>query len=103
MFSRYANGVRAINGSPAFAPTPMALGLNVKRLTHGRVRYSHRCRHNERDRASVVPNAPQNGATPVTDRATVRKPRAVRRRGTRPSPAVAEANPADRATTDESV
>ena len=39
MFSRYANGVRAINGSPAFAPTPMALGLNVKRLTHGRVRY----------------------------------------------------------------
>ena len=40
MFSRYANGVRAINGSPAFAPTPMALGLNVKRLTHGRVRYN---------------------------------------------------------------
>ena len=29
MFSRYANGVRAIDNSPAFAPTPLALGLNV--------------------------------------------------------------------------
>jgi hypothetical protein len=28
-FSRDANGVRAINGSPSIAPTPMALGLNV--------------------------------------------------------------------------
>ena len=27
--SRYANSARAINGSPAFAPTPLALGLNV--------------------------------------------------------------------------
>ena len=33
MFSRDANGVRAINGSPASAPTPLALGLNVK-TTH---------------------------------------------------------------------
>ncbi len=29
-FSRYANGVRVINGSPAFSPTPLALGLNVE-------------------------------------------------------------------------
>jgi hypothetical protein len=29
-FSRYANGVRVINGSLSFAPTPMALGLNVE-------------------------------------------------------------------------
>ncbi len=28
-FSPNANGVGAINGSPAFAPTPLALGLNV--------------------------------------------------------------------------
>ena len=29
-FSRFANGVRAINGLPAFTPTPLALGLNVE-------------------------------------------------------------------------
>ncbi len=29
MFSRNANGVRAMEGSPASAPTPLALGLNV--------------------------------------------------------------------------
>ncbi len=29
-FSRYANGVRAINGEPTIAPTPLALGLNVE-------------------------------------------------------------------------
>lgn len=28
--SRYANGMRAINGSPAFAPTPLASGPNVE-------------------------------------------------------------------------
>ncbi len=28
-FSRNANGMRAINGWPASAPTPLALGLNV--------------------------------------------------------------------------
>ena len=28
-FSRNANGVRAIYGSPAFAPTPLALGLTA--------------------------------------------------------------------------
>ncbi len=38
MFSRNANGVRAIYGSPAFAPTPLALGLNVKRLSLHRIR-----------------------------------------------------------------
>ena len=29
-FSRNDNGVRAINGSPASTPTPLAVGLNVK-------------------------------------------------------------------------
>ncbi len=29
-FSRHANGVLAINGSPAFAPTPLAWRLNVE-------------------------------------------------------------------------
>ena len=29
-FSRNANGMRAINGSPTFTPTPLALGLNVE-------------------------------------------------------------------------
>ena len=38
-FSRNANGVRAIYVLPAFSPTPLALGLNVKDLIHGRVRY----------------------------------------------------------------
>ena len=36
-YSRYAIGVRAINGSPSPAPTPMALGLNVERLIQDRV------------------------------------------------------------------
>ena len=31
-FSRYANGVRAINGSLTFAPTPLALGLNLQTI-----------------------------------------------------------------------
>ena len=31
-FSRNANGVRAISGAPAFAPTPLALRLNVAHL-----------------------------------------------------------------------
>ena len=38
-FSRNANGVRAIYVLPAFSPTPLALGLNVKGLIHGRARY----------------------------------------------------------------
>ena len=38
-FSRNANGVRAINGSLPFAPTPMALGLNVKPLIRDRAKY----------------------------------------------------------------
>ena len=29
-FSRYANGVRAMDGSLASTPTPLALGLNVE-------------------------------------------------------------------------
>ena len=41
-FSRNANGVRAIYVLPAFSPTPLALGLNVKGLIHGRVRYNCR-------------------------------------------------------------
>ena len=39
-FSRNANGVRAIQDSPAFAPTPLALGLNVKCLIRGRAKYT---------------------------------------------------------------
>src|SRR6185436_11763046 len=35
-FSRNANGVRAINGSLAFAPTPLALGLNENTFSSGR-------------------------------------------------------------------
>ncbi len=38
-FSPNAIGVEAINASPTFAPTPMALGLNVKPLIRDRVRY----------------------------------------------------------------
>ena len=38
-FSPNAIGVGAINAVPTFAPTPMALGLNVKPLIHDRVRY----------------------------------------------------------------
>ena len=38
MFSRNANGVRAIYILPALAPTPLALGLNVKRLSLRRIR-----------------------------------------------------------------
>ena len=30
ILSRNANGVRAINGLPASAPTPLALGLNME-------------------------------------------------------------------------
>jgi len=40
MFSPNAIGVGAINAVPTFAPTPMALGLNVKPLIHDRVRYN---------------------------------------------------------------
>jgi hypothetical protein len=29
-FSRNANGVRAIKATPAYTPTPLALGLNVE-------------------------------------------------------------------------
>jgi len=30
LFRRNTNGMRAINGSPAFAPTPLALRLNIE-------------------------------------------------------------------------
>ncbi len=42
-FSLNAIGVRAINAVPTFAPTPMALGLNVKPLMHDRVGYIPLC------------------------------------------------------------
>jgi len=41
MFSPNASGVGAINAVPTFAPTPLALGLNVKSPIRDRVRYKH--------------------------------------------------------------
>ncbi len=38
-FSPNASGVGAVHAVPTFAPTPLALGLNVKPLILDRVRY----------------------------------------------------------------
>ena len=46
-FSPNAIGVGAIDALPTFAPTPMALGLNVKCLIHGRVKSNGTVNHSD--------------------------------------------------------
>ena len=56
-FSRYANGVRAIDESPTSAPTPLALGLNMKLSLSWPCEVCARCE--AKSQAEVTPGAAQ--------------------------------------------